>query len=124
MLEITDGHFHRGLGLRIDLALVSESLARRLRHCGIERNYRKGKKPSDHAPLAVDLASTLEMTDPVPRGGAGTGRVPKVGVAHARRCSCDRWPQTATPTVAYAAQRCTIDGCPHTTTPTVAYASR
>jgi exodeoxyribonuclease III len=54
--DYRQGHFHRGLGLRIDLALVSESLAPRLRHCGIARNYRKGKKPSDHAPLTVDLA--------------------------------------------------------------------
>ena len=53
--DYRQGHFHRGLGLRIDLALVSESLAPQLRHCGIERNYRKGRKPSDHAPLAVDL---------------------------------------------------------------------
>lgn len=49
------GHFHKGLGLRIDLALLSADLAGRLRHCGIERDYRKGTKPSDHAPLAVDL---------------------------------------------------------------------
>ena len=54
--DYRQGHFHRGLGLRIDLALVSESLKPRLRHCGIERDYRKGTKPSDHAPLAVDLA--------------------------------------------------------------------
>ncbi|MGA9856763.1 MAG: exodeoxyribonuclease III, partial [Solirubrobacteraceae bacterium] len=50
------GHFHKGLGLRIDLALLSSKLAPRLRHCGIERDYRKGTKPSDHAPLLVDLA--------------------------------------------------------------------
>jgi exodeoxyribonuclease-3 len=50
------GNFHKGLGLRIDLALVSESLAPRLTACGIYRNYRKGHKPSDHAPLAVDLS--------------------------------------------------------------------
>lgn len=50
------GHFHKGLGLRIDLALLSEGLIPRLRHCGIERDYRKGTKPSDHAPLLVDLA--------------------------------------------------------------------
>jgi exodeoxyribonuclease III len=50
------GNFHRGLGLRIDLALVSQSLAERLRHCGIDRDYRKGAKPSDHAPLLLDLA--------------------------------------------------------------------
>jgi exodeoxyribonuclease-3 len=50
------GNFHRGLGLRIDLALVSPALAGRLRACGIDRDYRKGKKPSDHAPLLIDLA--------------------------------------------------------------------
>ena len=45
------GNFHKGLGLRIDLALVSASLAPRLTACGIYRDYRKGHKPSDHAPL-------------------------------------------------------------------------
>ncbi|HET9016950.1 MAG TPA: endonuclease/exonuclease/phosphatase family protein, partial [Thermomicrobiaceae bacterium] len=50
------GNFHKGLGLRIDLALVSADLAERLHGCGIDRNYRKGKKPSDHAPLLVDLS--------------------------------------------------------------------
>jgi exodeoxyribonuclease III len=50
------GHFHKGLGLRIDLALVSRDLAARLTACGIDRNYRKGPKPSDHAPLIVELA--------------------------------------------------------------------
>jgi exodeoxyribonuclease III len=49
------GNFHRGLGLRIDLALVSTGLAGSLRECGIDRDYRKGTKPSDHAPLLVDL---------------------------------------------------------------------
>jgi exodeoxyribonuclease-3 len=48
------GHFHKGLGLRIDLALVSPEIADRLTRCGIERNYRKGTKPSDHAPLLVE----------------------------------------------------------------------
>jgi exodeoxyribonuclease-3 len=48
------GHFHRGLGLRIDLALVSSALAERVTRCGIERPYRKGTKPSDHAPLVVE----------------------------------------------------------------------
>ena len=50
------GNFHKGLGLRIDLVLVSAELAPRLRSCGIDRDYRKGAKPSDHAPLLVDLA--------------------------------------------------------------------
>jgi exodeoxyribonuclease-3 len=48
------GHFHKGLGLRIDLALVSPQIAQALTRCGIERNYRKGTKPSDHAPLVVE----------------------------------------------------------------------
>ena len=50
------GHFHKNLGLRIDLALISESLRDGLRHCGIARDYRKGTNPSDHAPLVVELA--------------------------------------------------------------------
>jgi exodeoxyribonuclease-3 len=50
------GNFHRGLGLRIDLALLSPDLAAKLSACRIDRNYRKGAKPSDHAPLLVDLA--------------------------------------------------------------------
>ena len=50
------GHFHRRMGLRIDLALLSEDLAGRLAACGIDRAYRKGAKPSDHAPLLVDLS--------------------------------------------------------------------
>ena len=45
------GHFHKKLGLRIDLILVSDDLTRDLRECGIDRSYRKGPKPSDHAPL-------------------------------------------------------------------------
>jgi len=47
------GNFHKGLGLRIDLALCSAELAPRLQECGIDRNFRKGPKPSDHAPLLV-----------------------------------------------------------------------
>jgi exodeoxyribonuclease-3 len=49
------GHFHKGFGLRIDLALVSAPLAERLVACGIDRNFRKGRKPSDHAPLMLEL---------------------------------------------------------------------
>lgn len=49
------GHFHKGLGLRIDLVLVDRALADRITACGIDRNFRKGTKPSDHAPLLVEL---------------------------------------------------------------------
>jgi len=50
------GHFHKGLGLRIDHALVSDAIAERLTRVGIERPYRKGPRPSDHAPLVVEWA--------------------------------------------------------------------
>jgi exodeoxyribonuclease-3 len=50
------GHFHRKMGLRIDLTLVSAALADRVRSCGIDRSYRKGPRPSDHAPLLLELA--------------------------------------------------------------------
>jgi exodeoxyribonuclease-3 len=49
------GHFHRGLGMRIDLALAGRELVARLVSCGIERDYRKGPRPSDHAPLLLEL---------------------------------------------------------------------
>ena len=54
--DYRQGHFHRKLGLRIDLAMLSADLAERLTACGIDRGYRKGSKPSDHAPLLVELA--------------------------------------------------------------------
>ncbi len=53
--DYRQGHFHRGLGLRIDYLLVSEALAGGVRECGILREFRKGTKPSDHAPLRVQL---------------------------------------------------------------------
>ncbi|MEX2372968.1 MAG: exodeoxyribonuclease III [Dehalococcoidia bacterium] len=54
--DYRQGHFHRGFGLRIDLALVSTDLAPRLRSCGIDRDFRKGPKPSDHAPVLLEIA--------------------------------------------------------------------
>jgi exodeoxyribonuclease-3 len=56
--DYRQGHFHRRMGLRIDLVLLSEALAPRLTRCGIVRDFRKGKKPSDHAPLVVELADS------------------------------------------------------------------
>jgi exodeoxyribonuclease-3 len=49
------GDFHQGRGMRIDLILASEAVARRVEWCAIDRNARKGKLPSDHAPVLVDL---------------------------------------------------------------------
>ncbi len=49
------GNFHKHKGLRIDLVYATEPVAKRARWAFIDRNARKGHKPSDHAPLVVDL---------------------------------------------------------------------
>ncbi len=49
------GMFHQDLGMRIDLVLASAAVAERVRAAWIDRHARKGKGPSDHAPVIVDL---------------------------------------------------------------------
>lgn len=53
--DYRDGNFHKRKGLRIDYHLVSDSLARRASWAVIDRNARKGKDPSDHAPVVLEL---------------------------------------------------------------------
>jgi exodeoxyribonuclease-3 len=53
--EYRAGMFHRDLGMRIDLVLAGESVAGRVRAAWVDRQARKGKGPSDHAPVIVDL---------------------------------------------------------------------
>ncbi len=55
--DYRQGAFHRGLGLRIDYLLASDAIASRLQECAIARDFRKGSKPSDHAPLLCALSS-------------------------------------------------------------------
>ncbi len=49
------GMFHQDLGMRIDLVLASGPVADRVQAAWIDRQARKGKGPSDHAPVIVDL---------------------------------------------------------------------
>ncbi len=49
------GDFHQGRGLRIDLVLATRAMAERATWAIIDRQARKGKLPSDHAPLLVDF---------------------------------------------------------------------
>ena len=49
------GNFHKGLGMRIDLVLLSGELAARVTDAYIDRDTRKGKLPSDHAAVVVDV---------------------------------------------------------------------
>jgi exodeoxyribonuclease III len=48
--------FQRGWGLRIDLVLVSESLRGRCTAAGIDLEPRTWERPSDHAPVWIELA--------------------------------------------------------------------
>ena len=49
------GMFHQDLGMRIDLILAGQKVAERVRAAWVDRHARKGKGPSDHAPVIVDL---------------------------------------------------------------------
>jgi exodeoxyribonuclease III len=53
--DYRSGAFHRGWGLRIDLLYLDESLAARASASYVDRNARKGEKPSDHAPVVVEI---------------------------------------------------------------------
>ena len=72
------GMFHQDLGMRIDLVLASDPVAERVRAAWVDRHARKGKGPSDHAPVIVDL-------DEAPDGDIGpvvpppSARAPKRG---------------------------------------------
>ncbi len=47
--------FPKNRGLRIDAILASEALAKRCTTAGIDREMRKGKEPSDHAPVWAEF---------------------------------------------------------------------
>ncbi len=47
--------FPKGRGLRIDHVFVTPPLAARAVAAGVDRNARKGKQPSDHAPVWADF---------------------------------------------------------------------
>ncbi len=58
------GMFHQDLGMRIDLILASTPVASRVQAAWVDRQARKGRGPSDHAPVIVDL-------DEAPNGDIG-----------------------------------------------------
>ncbi|HUJ07058.1 MAG TPA: exodeoxyribonuclease III [Streptosporangiaceae bacterium] len=53
------GSFHKGMGMRIDLVYANPALAGLVKDAWVDREARKGKGPSDHAPVIVDLALQL-----------------------------------------------------------------
>jgi exodeoxyribonuclease III len=71
------GMFHQDLGMRIDLVLAATAVAARVKAAWVDRQARKGTKPSDHAPVIVDL-------DEAPDGDVGP-MVPPPSAPVARR---------------------------------------
>jgi exodeoxyribonuclease-3 len=61
--DYTQLRFPKNRGMRIDFILGSPALAKRVTHAEIVRDERKGKQPSDHAPILVDLTDP-HITDP------------------------------------------------------------
>jgi exodeoxyribonuclease III len=58
-----EGHYARDYGLRIDLALASSRLAEHITRCEVKHAYRQGRRPSNHAPLEIELEGIGECAD-------------------------------------------------------------
>lgn len=54
--DYRDFGFRRNRGMRIDHILVSDALKPRVTACVIDKAPRKNERPSDHAPVVVDIA--------------------------------------------------------------------
>jgi exodeoxyribonuclease-3 len=69
-----DGHYARDYGLRIDLALASQPLAAHVTRCEVAHDYRQGHRPSNHAPLKIELDDVEQCAhclDATAAAGAG-----------------------------------------------------
>jgi exodeoxyribonuclease-3 len=53
--DYRQGAFRRNLGLRIDLILIGEALKPAARAAAIDREPRRWERPSDHAPVMLEL---------------------------------------------------------------------
>lgn len=70
--DYRQGAFHKKMGMRIDLALLGAPLVDRAVQVFVDREGRKGKGPSDHAPLVVDLDEPgAPVAGVLPPGAAG-----------------------------------------------------
>ncbi|GAA5181903.1 exodeoxyribonuclease III [Rugosimonospora acidiphila] len=49
------GMFHQDMGMRIDLVYATRQVAEAVQDAYIDREARKGKGPSDHAPVVIDF---------------------------------------------------------------------
>jgi exodeoxyribonuclease-3 len=56
--DYRDFGFRRNRGLRIDHILASNPLRDQIQACEIDKTPRKNERPSDHAPIVVEIANT------------------------------------------------------------------
>ncbi|TLP74332.1 exodeoxyribonuclease III [Nesterenkonia sphaerica] len=54
--EYTSLRFQKRQGMRIDCHLASPALAARVRHAYVDKDERRGKGASDHAPVVIELS--------------------------------------------------------------------
>ncbi|MBV8086877.1 MAG: endonuclease/exonuclease/phosphatase family protein, partial [Chloroflexi bacterium] len=80
------GMFHKDLGMRIDLLLATDAIARRVKAAWVDRQARKGSGPSDHAPVIVDLdeAPDGDIGPVVPPPSAAAPKPGSVTIPQAR----------------------------------------
>lgn len=53
---VNDSAFRRNAGFRMDFLLISPGLVHRLKGAGVDAQHRGREKPSDHAPVWIELA--------------------------------------------------------------------
>jgi len=54
---VNDSAFRRNAGFRMDFLMLAPDLAPRLKATGVDSAHRGREKPSDHAPVWVELSS-------------------------------------------------------------------
>jgi exodeoxyribonuclease-3 len=52
---VNEAAFHRGAGFRMDFLMLSPDLLPRLKRTGVDAEHRGREKPSDHAPVWIEL---------------------------------------------------------------------
>lgn len=80
-----EGHYGRDYGLRIDLVLASENLAPYVSECEVNHTYRRGYRPSNHAPVDIELCDLAACASCMRSDQERFGEVISIGEARSAR---------------------------------------